>query len=284
MAKVIPSDALEKALRSFHPPSPNSHKGQNGKLLIIGGSSLFHAAVLWSAEVASHFVDLVHFCSTEENNQIFINLKTKFRNGIVIQQKDLENYVEEDDCILVGPGMLREDGEEARFTHDLTKRLIEKFPHKRFVFDAGAMQLMKPEWLTKLQQPAIVTPHQKEFAMLFGEKIDTATVAEKRTAAQTMAKKYHCVVLLKAVVDIVSDGLQTITIEGGNAGLTKGGTGDVLAALAAAFFTKNDGLASCLLASFFLKKTAETLSESLGLWFNTSELISQIPHTVKQSI
>jgi NAD(P)H-hydrate epimerase len=87
----------------------DSHKGQNGKLLIIGGSTLFHAASLWAAEVASRFVDMIHFASTAENNEIFLHLKTIFRNGIVIARKSIPDYMLEDDAILIGPGMIRSE-------------------------------------------------------------------------------------------------------------------------------------------------------------------------------
>ena len=57
-------------------PSKTSHKGQNGRLLIIGGSHLFHAASFWALQVASRIVDLVHYSSTVENNRI---VETEFR-------------------------------------------------------------------------------------------------------------------------------------------------------------------------------------------------------------
>jgi len=37
-------------LKKLYVPALNSHKGENGKLLIIGGSVLFHAASLWSLQ------------------------------------------------------------------------------------------------------------------------------------------------------------------------------------------------------------------------------------------
>lgn len=282
MAHVTPNEQFESILKTVSIPTVSSHKGQNGKLLIIGGSTLFHAAALWAAEVASHFVDLLHFCSTVENNQVFLNLKSKFRNGIIVAQKDLDNYVEEDDCILVGPGMMREDHEEAQYTYDLTKRLMEKFPHKRFVFDAGAMQMMKKDWLKNMRQKPIVTPHQKEFARLFGVAIADLVIDEKKAIAQTMAEENNCIILLKTIADIVTDGKTTIAVEGGNSGLTKGGTGDVLAGLTAAFFTKNDAVTSAVLASLLLKSAAENLFQQSGLWYNTSDIVRQIPMEAKK--
>src|SRR3989338_2357907 len=127
-------------------PKPNSHKGQNGRVLIIGGSSLFHSASIWAAEVASHFCDMVHYSSTVENQEIFLSLKKKFHNGIIVPQDKLNDYAAEDDAILIGSGMMRE-GEEGKYTFDLTKSLIKNFPNKQFIFDAGSLQMMSPEWL-----------------------------------------------------------------------------------------------------------------------------------------
>lgn len=263
---------ITEYLKKLTKPEIDSHKGQNGKLLIIGGSSLFHAASLWAAEISSHIVDMVHYCSTEENNEIFTSLKTKFTNGIVVRQNDLIDYAYEDDCILVGPGMLRGDSDEAKYTKDVTKKLIEKFPEKRFVFDAGALQMMDPEWFLELKTKAIVTPHRQEFEKLFNCEATLQSVLE-------ISHKYQIVILMKNVSDFVSDGEQICEISGGNAGLTKGGTGDVLAGLVASLNTKNNQFLSSVSASILLKKSAEILACEKGNWYNTEELIAQIPKT-----
>ena len=106
-----------KAHNLYQPPN-NSHKGQNGKLLVIGGSELFHSSIFWSADTASRIVDLVHLTSpSNENNQIFRKrLKEKFWNGIVVDWKDVEEYIEEDDCVLIGPGMTRGDGKTKKLS------------------------------------------------------------------------------------------------------------------------------------------------------------------------
>ncbi len=276
-------------------PKPDSHKGQNGKVLIIGGSRLFHAASLWSAEMLSHLVDMVHYCSTKENAALFQNLKKKFRNGIVVAKQHLLDYVREDDVILIGPGMVRSDNnlkikilnlkfeeiirieDEAMYTYYLTKYLLENFPEKKFVIDAGALQMMDPSWLRKLKIPAIVTPHTKEFEKLFSESIHEKSVETKKTLVTKYARQNNAVILLKAVVDYVSDGTHTTIIEGGNAGLTKGGSGDVLAALAAGLYVKNSPADSAIFASYLLKKTADALFMSHGYWYNTRNLIESVP-------
>src|SRR3989338_2570751 len=93
-------------------PSSASHKGQNGKLLLIGGSHLFHAASLWALTVASRIVDMVFYSSVPENNEIVRRAKKEFRNGIVVPRSKVENYIKEADCVLIGPGLPRPEGQE----------------------------------------------------------------------------------------------------------------------------------------------------------------------------
>lgn len=281
LIKTSDTKLVKTFLEKLSLPKHNSHKGQNGRVLIIGGSSLFHSASLWAAEVASHFCDMVHYSSTVENQKIFLSLKKKFHNGIIVPQEKLMDYVKEDDAILVGSGMMRE-GKEAKYTYDLTKSLILNFPDKQFVFDAGALQMMKPDWLLKLKIPAIVTPHQKEFEQLFNVSIHRSSVEYKVKLVQEMAKKYKVIILLKAITDIISDGKEVYLVEGGNAGLTKGGTGDILAGLTTALSSSNSALTSAVTASLLLKKTGEKLFHSKGYWYNVSNIIEKVPENLKE--
>lgn len=263
------TSSIKPFLKKFHIPLANSHKGQNGRVLIIGGSSLFHSASIWAAEIASHFADIVHYCSTYENNEIFTALKKKFHNGIVVSQDSIFDYVSEDDAILVGPGMMRE-GEEGEYTARLVRELIEKFPDKKFVFDAGALQMMEKEWLLNLKTPPILTPHALEYERLFG-----------KDSPENVARQYNCTILLKKIDDTITDGDQTVKVVGGNQGLTKGGTGDLLAGLCLSLYAKNDSLTSATLASYLLKYTADRLSKRSGNWYNILNLIDEIPSTLR---
>lgn len=281
--KTSDSKSIKLFLKKLYFPAANSHKGQNGRVLIIGGSSLFHAASIWAAEIASHFVDIVHYSSTKENEEIYLSLKKKFYNGIIVPQKELMHYVAEDDAILVGPGMMRE-GEEGSYTYNLTKSLIYKFPEKKFVFDAGSLQIMEKEWLLQLKQPAIITSHQIEFATCFNISINQYKQEEKEEIVKKTAKKYNCVILLKAIVDIISDGEDIFVVEGGNPGLTKGGTGDMLAGLAVSFYAKNDPLISAVSSSILLKKTADEIFKDKGYWYNIDDIINVLPTVLKKDI
>jgi len=302
--KTSDTKAVKKIFDKLSLPKEDSHKGQNGKLLIIGGSSLFHAASLWAAETASHFVDMVHYSSTLENEKIFFSLKKVFRNGMIVSKSELGLYVKEDDVVLLGPGMVRgkiqssklkvqkfTDFEkikiESDYTHKLTKYLINNFSDKKFVLDAGALQMMDRNWLSVLKVQPILTPHQREFENLFKVKIERMDKEEKVSVVAETARRYHCIILFKAIDDIISDGKETFIVKGGNAGLTKGGTGDVLGALAASFYVKNSAIEAAVLASTLLKKTAETLFESMGSWYNVSDIINRLPsvlHLIRKII
>ncbi|PWU23347.1 hypothetical protein C5B42_03265, partial [Candidatus Cerribacteria bacterium 'Amazon FNV 2010 28 9'] len=86
---------------------PSSHKGQNGKVMLIGGSDLFHAASRWSLDVVSAMVDMVFYSSVPENNELIREAKKNFWDGVIVPRGQIENYIEEADVVLIGPGMER---------------------------------------------------------------------------------------------------------------------------------------------------------------------------------
>ncbi len=300
--KTSDINSIKPFIKHLYIPKPNSHKGQNGKVLIVGGSSLFHSASIWAAEVASRFVDMVHYSSTAENNEIFLSLKKKFRNGIIAKREDLSHYAGEDDVVLIGPGMMRKKitnfqfpisnkfdfktvlniKEEGEYTYFLTKYLLENFPNKKFVIDAGALQMMDPNWLLKLKTKPILTPHGGEFKRLFGIDLSKAKDEVISATVKKLAKRYKCVILLKSSEDFISDGEGAFTVEGGNAGLTKGGTGDILAGVCASIYAKSTPLESAVLSSYILKKTADELFKTKEYWYNIDDIIESIPATLKK--
>ncbi len=268
----------QKDLKGLFVPGESSHKGQNGRLLVIGGSKLFHAASLWALTVASRIVDLVHYASVPENNEIILRAKEEFRNGIVIRREDIDAYMKEDDCILIGVGMTR-DGE----TEELTNRLLKNYPKKQWVIDAGALQMMD---LTLMPLNAIITPHHGEFAIIWDKAAlqhpDIAVRTTDEEKIKTFGDLYHCIVLLKGKEDLVYADRECYAVDGGNAGMTKGGTGDVLSGLAAALATKNTPFLAAEAASFINKNAGDTLYKTVGPYFNATDLANQIPASMKQ--
>ena len=268
-------------LKNLYIPAPDSKKGENGKVLVIGGSHLFHSSAFWALEIASKIADMVYFSSTPMNNEIVKKLKTKFLNGIVIPRDKVEDYIEEADSILIGPGLTRPTGEETGDddTKILTERLLTKFPNKKWVIDGGSLQVIEPEIIPKT---AIITPNRKEFRILFGSMNYESGIMEEKVSG--LARKFGFTILLKGPVDIVSDSSRTVQVEGGNAGMTKGGTGDTLAGLVAALYAKNDTFLSASCGSFINKKAGEALAEKVGIYFNASDLVEEIPRVMKDII
>ena len=275
-------------IKTLRLAKPGSHKGQNGRLLIIGGSHLFHAASIWALEVASRIVDLVHYSSVPENNALVMAIKKQFRDGIVVPREEIDAYIQEDDCILIGPGMMRN-----RETQDLTHGLLAGYPKKQWVIDAGALQMLN---LTDIPRNAILTPHHQEFVGVW-EKACAANphFTQAETDADRVAlfaKQYHCTVLLKGQADIVCSGGDCDSgvctpgdvwrIDGGNEGMTRGGTGDVLAGLIAAFACKNDPFLATAAGSFVNKAAGDALYTTVGPFFNASDLADQIPKTLQR--
>ncbi len=258
-----------KELKNLYIPPCDSHKGQNGKLMLIAGSQLFHAASVWALTVASRIVDMVFYSSVEENNEIVKDLKKEFRNGIVVPRGKIFDYIDEADCVLIGPGLPRKEGEEMGDddTKELTEKLFINYPNKKWVVDGGSLQVINPEVLPK---NTIITPHPNEFKKLFG-LVPTVENAQK------VAKEFRIIILLKGQEDIVCSAKKCIKISGGNSGMTKGGTGDVLAGLVAALSCKNDLFLAAKAGSYINKKAGESLFAKVGYYFNASDLADEIP-------
>ncbi len=261
-------------LKKLYKPEKDSHKGQNGKLIVIGGSKLFHAASIWSLTVATRIVDMVYYASVEENNTVVEHLKQEFRNGIIIPRSKIEEYINEADCILIGPGLPRKEGEEEGDddTKKLTETLFAKYPNKQWVVDGGSLQVIDA---SIIPQHAIVTPHHQEFKLLFGKELQAEAVIE-------MAKKYNLIILGKGVEDIIASPSTSVSVVGGNAGMTKGGTGDVLAGLVAALACKNDPFLAACAGSYINKKAGDELYKRVGPYFNASDLADEIPKVMKE--
>jgi hydroxyethylthiazole kinase-like uncharacterized protein yjeF len=273
---------IKSYLQQITLPQDESHKGQNGRLLIIGGSELFHAASKWSLDIASKFVDMVFYSSVPSNNELVKEAKGEFWNGIVVPREQLESYLDEADCILIGPGMTRvEPAQRADWTMPLTTTewehdtqrvvnfLLSNYGFKKWVIDAGALQMMDPHLLT---ESCIITPHHRELEMVLS-KMDLPQL--QQTGAT---------IVVKGVVDQVMTAGETIEVAGGNPGMTKGGTGDVLAGLIAALYCTHDKETAAVVGSYINKAAGDALAQQVGPFFNASDLVHHIPQTLWTTI
>ncbi len=247
-----------KALKSLYRPPKDSHKGENGKLLVIGGSELFHSASMWSLEVASRIVDMVFYSSVPVNEAIIRKQKERFHDGIVVPRGKVEEYIEEADCALIGPGMERDET-----TRKKVNDLLKRYPKKRWVIDGGALQVMDKNLLN---EKMIITPHHKEYEMLFGKE-----------PIELTAKKYNCIIVLKGREDVICDQEKCVVNKTGNEGMTKGGTGDVLAGLIAALYCKNEAFLAASAGTYLNGLAGDRLYTMVGPYFNSSDLVREIP-------
>lgn len=262
-------------------PEGDSHKGQNGRVLVIGGSELFHAAPFWAASAAAHIVDLVHFASPAPENAELVRTRAKeqFWEGIVVSWEAVDRYILEDDCILIGPGMPRDEGlmpgEQA--TGRIVDELLSRYPDKRWVIDGGALQTVD---LGRIRPQMIVTPNARELEIVI-KKIENRnktieTRSKRQEIVQEVARALGCTVLAKGVEDVVSDGETTEVIAGGDPGMTKGGTGDVLSGIVAGLYAKSPALAAAVVASRANKRIGELLAAEVGPYYTATEMVARV--------
>jgi len=269
-------------LKKLFRPDHDSKGEDNGQVTIIGGSSLFHGAPLLSLKVASRLVDMVFFATPEKSvGMVAEQLKSKLLSFIWVPWEEAENYITKSDAVLIGPGFMRfrsekvpegqrEQGydEAAKLSRDLTERFLKKFPDKRWVIDAGSLQVMDADWIPK---GAILTPNSKEYKILFGESLPFE-----------IAKKYNCVVVTKGANATVSSPQGSFEIRNGNPGLTTGGSGDTLAGTAVGLLAKNDPFLAAASAVYVTKAAADELYKKVGTNFNADDLADKVPEVLRK--
>lgn len=230
-------------------PPKDSRKGENGRLLIIAGSRQYHGAAMLAALGARRFCDLVYFHPAEKDPALIYSMKTIPE---VIVLKDLK-MAGKADCVLFGNGI-----GDASFD-------LKKVKAAKLVVDADGLKRVK----ARIPKGALLTPHGGEFRMLFGMEGTAENV-------RAMAKKHSCIILRKGPLDIISDGERTLKIRGGNPGMTKGGTGDVLAGLVAALSCKSGLFESAVAGSRMNKKAGSRLLKRFGYNYCASDLAEEV--------
>ncbi len=283
-----------KGLQNLYQPKKNSNGEDNGQITIIGGSKLFHGAPLFSLKTASRIVDMVFFATPEKSvGYVAEKIKSQLLSFIWIPWEEVEEYIQKSDAILIGPGFMRYSSEsdghkydtefcddECKQTREITKQFLTKYSKKKWVIDAGSLQTMEDIWIP---EGAIITPNRKEFEILF--KIKGGKGKKKITElVSKMAKNYKCTIVLKGPETIVCSPDDCMVVKGGNPGLTKGGTGDVLAGLTTALFAKNDAFLSALAASYVQKKAADVIYKDKGPYYNSDDLADFIPDVLFKEV
>jgi hydroxyethylthiazole kinase-like uncharacterized protein yjeF len=257
-------------------PQVKVGKGGNGQVTIIGGSSLFHGAPLFSLKVASRIVDMVFFASPEPSvGRVAEEFKSKLFSFIWVPWQQVDEYIEKSDAVLIGPGLMRyrQEGSQSldqvgKESKKITEGFLSKFSNKQWVIDAGSLQVMKASFIPK---KAILTPNKKEYQILFGSM-----------KPQEAAKKHQCFIICKNKKTKIYSPEEFQIVENGDLPLTKGGLGDVLAGLVVALAAKNPPFLAACASSWLTMKAINELSQQVGLNFNADDLADKIPEVLKK--
>lgn len=260
----------------------SSKKGDNGTVLVAGGSRFYHGApVLASMAALRSGTDLVY---TAVPRSIVTEVRSFSPALIVLPLPDDKLTVgsanrlaamlpKKPDAAAIGMGMTIA-GPESIIS--LARKLKEQ--GTKILLDASALL---PEVLPEISNSgAIVTPHAGEYKRLFGE--DAGRTEKERIAnVQAVAKKHSITILLKGPVDVVSDGKKTGVNRTHNCAMTVGGTGDVLAGITAGLMCKVPAFEAALLAAYFNGLAGNLAFKRVGLHMASTDLLEDLPAAMK---
>ena len=275
-SKTITSSMVRKYIR---PRKSDSRKGDNGKVLVVGGSYMYHGAPILSSLAALRTgCDLVYTAVPKVNAQatraasadlIVIPLAdSKLTRGSV--NKLLGQIPAGIDSATIGMGLAVQDIEALKL---LVKSLIER--DVRLSLDASAL---RKEILPIIKaKNVLVTPHASEFERLFGEKIPD-NKKTRISIVEKHAKKNSVTILLKGMDDIITDGTKTLINSKKTPAMTVGGTGDVLSGIVASMLSQNrDVIEAAASAAFINGQAGKTVQKNLGMHMIATDLIDVLP-------
>ena len=271
----------------------SSHKGNNGSVLIVGGSKDYHGAPAISGKAAfGAGVDLVYI-ATPESAAIPVksaseDLIVKTLEGDYLSLNHLDEILEladKVDAVLIGPGSGINDD-----TSKLFNVLVTKIK-KPIVLDADCLKQVDIS-LIKNRDNVVLTPHLAEFNKFFNSKLkldldsyDFKKVDENITEFQIITKNVKGTVVVKGKNDLILSGSKFRINSSGNAGMTVGGTGDALAGIIVALLSQ--GLStfdSACLGVFINGLAGDKAYEINGNGFSASDLVSYIGNVIKDGL
>jgi yjeF C-terminal region, hydroxyethylthiazole kinase-related/yjeF N-terminal region len=268
------------------PRDPFSKKGDNGTVLVIGGSKIYHGAPLFTSLAALRSgVDLVFLMVP---NSIAPSIRSYTPDLIVLPYEgdslepnailEYERFIKKADCIAIGPGLGQNVEEGVKTVFDIAKKY-----KKMLVVDADALKTNiakeRKEGIT-----CVYTPHAGEFKILTGvEPAPLTNLEERINQVKENAEKLNVIILLKGHIDIISDGRRFKLNRTGIQAMTVGGTGDVLTGLCAGLIARTKKVYESVLAAAYINGIAGRKAvEKYGNQINSSDLIKEIPIIIKE--
>lgn len=262
-------------IKELYTPAKDSYKYQNGELFVFGGSDTFHGAPLMAIKAASKFVGTVYFYTTPGNRSILNDLKSEVCEFITVEDNDIEKYANYADAFLIGPGL-----KDNLINRALIKELFNMFPDKGKVIDAYAIAMAPQDKLKN----CILTPHRGELRHIWKDQTPFMT-RRLEGNLRRFAKETEAVINLKGNVSILFNNDGEIKFnKTGNQGMAKGGTGDILAGITAAFLTKNEPWLAVQSGAFINGLAGDLAMKDFGYNYSATDLIPYIQRAVKDAI
>lgn len=270
----IPSELRSLELVTRLKRAPSEHKGNAGKVLLVGGAPGMAGALLLSGSAALHLgagwtilemLDPTAAHAMPEQAELMVRLAS------FNAQEQLEATAP--DVIAIGPGL----GFSALARDWLVAAL--HYPNVPVVIDADALNLIAdtPEYLDLLKQRnqaypgmSVLTPHPGEAAHLLNTTSDVVQ-ANRLAALSDLITLTNSIVVLKGQHTLIGSPLNaTMQCQQGNPGMAVGGMGDVLtgsiAAIAAQGLRHNLNLweASCIGVQLHASAADSLVAKQIG--------------------
>ena len=256
-----------------------SHKGQNGKVLIIGGSKEYSGAPALSAmsSLAAGADLAVVACPKQLSSVIRSYSPDLIVHGLsndFINSKDTEELIklsENFDSVVLGCGIGRE-GETSLVVNDLAVEI-----EKPMVMDADALKMVGPGVLPRRIYETVITPHAGEFREFSGITAPQ-NMQDKIKVVGEVSRESETTVILKGAVDIIASSDKLKLNSTGNPGMSVGGTGDCLAGLIGALLAHGqNAFEAAFLGAYINGLAGDMAAEEYGYNFSATDLLRYIP-------
>lgn len=217
--------------------SEDSHKGDFGNALLIGGSRGMAGAIALAGMAAvrtgAGLVRLaVPDCCLEtvagfSPCPMIVPLPHDSRGRVVSLNEDVMHWIAHSDCVAIGPGLGRSD-QVAQFVLDVLQFISEANPTCPVVIDADGLNALASlqTWTPNFSNSLVLTPHPGEWSRLSGFTADDRE--RQMSAAVSMASKWRCTIVLKGHRTLITDGTHSSLNTTGCPAMATGGSGDVL--------------------------------------------------------
>jgi NAD(P)H-hydrate epimerase len=251
-----------------------SHKGDSGRILVIGGGPYTGAPALSAMAALRAGADIVTVAAPKTAARTI----SGYSPNLIVQELSADHLCPEDitvlkeqiarhDVVVMGMGL----GKHA----ETMEALAEIIPLcKKTVIDADALQ---PD----LPLKGIVTPHAGEFRRISGVSLVDLDYRGRVEPLKEYARKKGLVVLLKGKVDLISDGEVVRANTTGNPGMTVGGTGDVLAGITAAFYARTSALRAATAAAFVNGRAGDLVYPEKDFGMVATDVIEKVPQAMR---